>query len=292
MRATSFFFEQTSSFFKSAAAGSGEKLSAFKSVFATTSLPKVTLGNLADNPGARKKAVRVGRGGSRGKTSGRGHKGQGQRGTKKGPLFEGGQTPLYMRIPKRGFSNRPFMKEYERVGLGKLQYFIDMGKIDPTEKITLKTLRDAGVVSKSKVMRDGVKLLGTGGERFVTPVDIEVNKATPTAIGLVEKMGGKITTRFFDRIGLKVVMKPHKFPSYKPLPKLADPMNAKDIQYYTNPDNRGYLVDRIESLPYNPLSMHESVRHRVPAQDWRGRVIRSKGDGNNNDDNKNKARAA
>lgn len=123
----------------------------------------VRLNNLADNEGSHKRSKRVGRGigSGKGKTCGRGHKGQKARAGGKagrGPGFEGGQTPIYQRVPKRGFNNR-FATPMTVINLDKLQLFIDMGRIDANHKITLKELVDCGMVTCCKV-KFGIKLLG------------------------------------------------------------------------------------------------------------------------------------
>lgn len=123
----------------------------------------VRLNNLADNEGSHKRSKRLGRGigSGKGKTCGRGHKGQKSRSGGKagrGPGFEGGQTPIYQRVPKRGFNNR-FATPMTVINLDKLQLFIDMGRIDANKKITLKELVSCGMVTCSKI-KYGVKLLG------------------------------------------------------------------------------------------------------------------------------------
>jgi large subunit ribosomal protein L15 len=121
----------------------------------------IRLNNLTDNPGAIRKGKRLGRGigSGKGKTCGRGHKGQKARAGRSGPAlgFEGGQTPLYQRIPKRGFNNK-WATPMHPLNVDRLQLFIDMGRIDPTHTITMKTLTDSGLLKTSRV-KHGVKLL-------------------------------------------------------------------------------------------------------------------------------------
>ena len=146
------------------------------------------LNEISDNAGASKNRKRVGRGigSGKGKTAGRGHKGQKSRSGVSLLGFEGGQMPLYRRLPKRGFKN-PFSKDFSVINLGKLQVAIDTGKIDSKKDINYKVLQQAGIVSKSK---DGLKLLCKGALK--EKVTIEVSGASKTAIAAVEKVGGKV----------------------------------------------------------------------------------------------------
>src|SRR5580693_7893611 len=118
------------------------------------------LNDLRDNPGARKKPITVGRGigSGKGKTCGRGVKGQKARAGVAIKGFEGGQMPLHRRLPKRGFTN-VFRKEYNEVNLGRVQQAIDAGKLDPAATIDVETLIKAGVLRRA---RAGVRLLGSG----------------------------------------------------------------------------------------------------------------------------------
>lgn len=195
------------------------------------------LNNLSDNPGAVKKARRVGRGtgSSKGKTCGRGHKGQKSRsghGVK--PTFEGGQTPFYKTIPKRGFSNKKFAQPMTPLNVGKLQDYIDMGRLTPNKVLTMKDFVTAGMFKYNSI-KHGVKLLGEGKLR--TPVQLEISRASKTAIAAVEQAGGEITTVHYNRLALRALLKPHKF---KVLPRRAKPP-PKLMPYYTSFEKRGYL---------------------------------------------------
>jgi len=202
------------------------------------------LNNLSDNPGAIKTARRVGRGigSSKGKTCGRGHKGQKSRsGGGPSPLFEGGQTKFYKRIPKRGFTN-VHAEPMVPINVGTLQDYIDMGRLVPSdEPFTIKDLVDAGVTKCSSV-KHGVKLLAKGKERLRTPIKIEISRASEGAIEAVEGVGGEITTVHYNRLALRALLKPEKFDI---IPKRARPP-PKLMQYYTDYDKRGYLSPEIE----------------------------------------------
>jgi len=146
------------------------------------------LNEIRDNPGARKKFKALGRGigSGKGKTSGRGGKGQTARSGVALAGFEGGQTPLHRRLPKRGFT-KPFRKEYQLVNLGRLQKAIDTGKLDAGKPVDIEVLRKAGIVGK---VRDGVRLLAKG--ELKTALTIEVTGASKAAIEAVERSGGKV----------------------------------------------------------------------------------------------------
>jgi len=146
------------------------------------------LNEIRNNPGAHKRKAKVGRGSSSGlgKTSGRGVKGAKARTGNSVYGFEGGQMPLHMRMPKRGFRNI-FGTKFSELNLGRLQKAIDDKKVDISQKITGATLRAAGIVHKS---RDGVRLLGTG--ELTAKLDIEVAGASASAKEAIEKAGGTI----------------------------------------------------------------------------------------------------
>ena len=146
------------------------------------------LNELRDNPGAAKKAKRVGRGpgSGKGKTAGRGIKGQKSRSGVAINGYEGGQMPLYQRLPKRGFS-KPNRKAYAVVNLGLIQKFIDDKKIDAKAEITEDVLVESGLVRRKK---DGVRVLAKGD--FSAKATISVTGASKSAVAVVEKAGGSL----------------------------------------------------------------------------------------------------
>jgi large subunit ribosomal protein L15 len=148
------------------------------------------LNEIRDNEGAHKKRMRVGRGGGsgKGKTAGRGVKGQKSRSGVAIDGFEGGQMPLYMRMPKRGFNN-PFAKKLVEVNLWRIAEAIEAGKLDPKKPVNGETLVASGIVRR---LRDGVRLLGVG--ELKTKLDITVYSASASAAKAVEAAGGKLTT--------------------------------------------------------------------------------------------------
>jgi large subunit ribosomal protein L15 len=147
------------------------------------------LNELSPSPGSTKKRMRVGRGpgSGKGKTAGRGVKGQKARSGVALAGFEGGQMPLHMRMPKRGFNN-PNAKTFAEVNLWRIEQAIAAGKLDASQPIDAKALIAAGVVRRAW---DGVKLLGTG--ELTSKLDITVYAATASARAAVEAAGGTLT---------------------------------------------------------------------------------------------------
>ena len=146
------------------------------------------LNELKDNPGARKNKLRVGRGigSGKGKTAGRGHKGQKSRSGVAIKGFEGGQMPIHMRLPKRGFNNFT-KKKYTEITTGKLQSFIDKGLLKVDKEILENDLIDACNVKKSP---NGIKLLNKG--ELKSNIKITISKATQSTIELINSLGGSV----------------------------------------------------------------------------------------------------
>ena len=146
------------------------------------------LNELKDNAGARKGRMRVGRGigSGKGKTAGRGQKGQTSRSGVSIFGFEGGQMPLHMRLPKRGFNN-PFAKDYAEVNVGAIQKMIDAGRLDAKGTIDQAALQAGGLARGGK---DGVRLLGKG--ELKAKLALKVAGASKGAREAVEKAGGSI----------------------------------------------------------------------------------------------------
>ena len=147
------------------------------------------LNELRDNPGAARKSKRVARGpgSGKGKTAGRGIKGQTSRSGVALNGYEGGQMPLYRRLPKRGFS-KPNRLEFAVVNLGQLQAFVDAGKLDAKAAVTEDALVGAGVIRRKL---DGVRVLAKG--ELKAALNLTVAGASKAAVEAIEKAGGKIT---------------------------------------------------------------------------------------------------
>jgi len=148
----------------------------------------VKLNQIADKADASKTRKRVGRGigSGKGKTAGRGGKGQTARTGVAIKGFEGGQTPLHRRLPKRGFNNI-FAKEYNELNLDRIQQAVDAGKLDTKQPVTAAALKQAGLIRRVK---DGVRILGNG--ELKAAINFEVAGATKTAAAAIEKAGGSL----------------------------------------------------------------------------------------------------
>jgi large subunit ribosomal protein L15 len=146
------------------------------------------LNEIRDNPGARKKRMRVGRGigSGKGKTSGRGVKGQKARTGVRLGGFEGGQMPLHRRLPKRGFTNL-FRTRYQIVNTGRIQSALDEGRIGSGDVITAEVLHSVGLIRSSS---KPVRLLAKGD--ITSAVTLSLNSASASAVAAVEKAGGKV----------------------------------------------------------------------------------------------------
>lgn len=146
------------------------------------------LDNIRDNPGARKSKMRIcrGIGSGKGKTGGRGGKGQTARTGVSINGFEGGQMPLFRRLPKRGFKNI-FSHHFSEVNLGRLEEALKAGKLDAKKPVTGEALVAAGLITR---LRDGVRILGKG--ELKTKISAEVHGASKAAIAAIEKAGGSI----------------------------------------------------------------------------------------------------
>ena len=149
------------------------------------------LNTIRDNKGARKSLTRVGRGigSGKGKTAGRGHKGQKSRSgvSIKGIGFEGGQTPIYRRLPKRGFNNSVFTKDFAIINLGDIQSLIDAKLIKDT--VNAEILKSLNIIRNAK---DGLKVLGTG--ELKSAIKVEAVAFSAKAKEAIEKVGGSVVS--------------------------------------------------------------------------------------------------
>lgn len=211
------------------------------------------LGYLNPSEGSTHNYKRLGRGASsgKGKTSGRGQKGQKARG--KAPWWlEGGQTPYYKRFPMTGFRN-PAKKEFEELKLLRIQEFWKNGRI-PLEKgetLTMDVMVKCGLITRT--LKDGVKILANGASSYNVPLNIEASKASETAIEVIEKAGNSFNAKYFSKLGLRVHLNPEKFLlKFGYIPLESRPSHQKDIDYYSNPGKRGYL-DKDRSILLEPL---------------------------------------
>ena len=150
------------------------------------------LNDIRDNPGAHYRAKRVGRGigSGKGKTSARGGKGQTARTGVALNGFEGGQTPLHRRLPKRGFRRTAFQSDYKIVNLGRLQQAVEAGKLKTDQQVDGAALVAAGILRRAG---DGIRLLAKG--ELKVPLTLEVAGASKAAVAAVEKLGGKVVVK-------------------------------------------------------------------------------------------------
>ena len=236
----------------------------------------MALNNLRDNPHAKYDKVRVGRGNGsgKGKTAGRGHNGQNSRSGGGVPLgFEGGQTPLARTLPKRGFVNKHRMV-FTPVNLGRLQDFIDAGRLDPSKTLTMKDFVDARLIDPR--VKNGVKLLAKlererdefgnfafdeEGKALYVPfrhtVNVEVSRVSREAKEIIESLGGRVTRVHYNKLGFRALLKPHKFPDG--LPRPARP-----------PIGLRRQVDRAGTLPAPAPPGYEAPFYYVPPEtEWK-----------------------
>ena len=157
------------------------------------------LNQISDNDGATKDRMRVGRGigSGKGKTAGRGVKGQKARTGVSIKGFEGGQMPLHRRLPKRGFNNI-HAADLNEVNLGRIQEALDAGKLDKAATVTVEALVAAGILARA---RDGVKLLGVG--ELTVKLAFEVTRASKSAVEAVEKAGGSVTVVYAQGVSTR-----------------------------------------------------------------------------------------
>nr|POF14128.1 54s ribosomal protein l10, mitochondrial [Quercus suber] len=229
------------------------------------------LSSLSDTKGAYNKRIRRGRGPSsgKGKTSGRGHKGQKQHG--KVPAgFNGGQTPDWVVAGSRGFKNH-FAADIAPINLNRIQDWINQKRLDASQPITLKELERSRCTHGIK---DGVKLLARGKEELTTPINIVVSRASAEAIAAVERVGGSVTTRYYTNFAIRKIKKGDMDPMHslqsrilmspasddgveaaqqamseerrKFRYRLPDPTKRKDLEYYRDAAKRGYLSHMVQ----------------------------------------------
>lgn len=126
--------------------------------------------------------------------------------------------------------------------MDRLQYWIDQGRLNPSEPITIRELYQSRCIHR---VADGVKLLGDGASHLTTPIQIVVSRASQSAIQAVEAAGGSIVCRYYNATSLRALLQPHKWLfKNKPLPHFADPVSKRDLLWYSSPNNRGYLALR------------------------------------------------
>jgi len=199
---------------------------------------RVTLQSLAPAQGATQQRKRVGRGNGSGtgKTAGKGHKGQKARSGNGKPRrgFEGGQTPIMRRFPKRGFTNQT-TKTWQPVNLDRIQEWIIQGRLmsTPEHPITARELLRSGCVHD---VHDGIKVLGDGALELTVPIHIQPSRASRLAIEAIERAGGSVVCTYYNALALKDCVQGRTDR------KSAEPMKRADILWYSEFRNRGYMA--------------------------------------------------
>jgi large subunit ribosomal protein L15 len=194
-----------------------------------------------------------------GKTSTRGMKGQKSRTGGSIPLqFEGGQTPLFRRLPKVGFSNAPFKTEFQPVNLWKVQRWVESGRIDASQPITMKVLVDSGCVGRH--VRDGIALCAGGHKTWsLQGVKFEVSRASERAVATVEAAGGLVTSVYHTPLTLRAHLHPEKFQT---LPRTPRPP-PKKMPYYLSDQHRGQF-SRVVQLRHAAANAPPAADPRAP----------------------------
>lgn len=156
------------------------------------------------------------------------------------PGFEGGQTPFYLRMPKKGFHN-PASKSYTELNVDRIQHLIDTGRLDASTPITLKSFIDAGI----NVSLDGLKVLGGGKAHLRQPIEIHATRFTKGAIQAIEAVGGKVLAVYHSAEGIRQLRNPvryaKKHPELASLP-LEAPNGLRERLFYSSENGRGYLA--------------------------------------------------
>lgn len=246
-----------------------------------------TLNNLWDNDGARKERIRVGRGNGsgKGKTCGKGHKGQKARSPNLHRGFEGGQAPLHLRIPKRGFNKDRFnrAKPLTKINLCDIAYAVEKKRIDPTQTITINDLYNAGVMKKCEF---GVKLLARGAGKIKglgLVLDLEVSDASEAAVEAVKELGGSVKAVYNTKQTLRRNLMPHKYHKKEvrtpmPPPKKVLKLEAlKDkgliVDYPTAPWFEEYKAQKIaeaEAVAKRKMTDGETLIPKIPMDRFEG----------------------
>lgn len=199
------------------------------------------MSDLGPAAGATRQRNRVGRGpgSDRGKTCGRGQKGQKARGKVKS-WFEGGQTPITKLFPKTGFtSQRPQPKT---INLQDLQRLVDRKRLDPSKPITMRELYRSRYFGN---MKTGVKILAGHPLKFTqTNLHISATSATERAMQRIEELGGSFTAQYYTPLGLRTLTRPEAtLRKYGRIPLRAAPIDRRNIEFYRDASRKGYLVD-------------------------------------------------
>ncbi|CAD6584201.1 MAG: YmL10 [Tremellales sp. Tagirdzhanova-0007] len=238
----------------------------------------VSLGNLKPAPGSHRPTTRIGRGigsGKGGHTTGRGHKGAKARGTGNPYVgFEGGQTPLHKKLPKRGFFNFT-SKKYAPLPIARLQKWLQASRIDSAQPITIRSVIHSNLVHGLSKL-DGIKLIGkVASDLPLPPLVVHLSRFTESAAKAILDAGGEVKAVYHNRLGLRQEMFPDRFVGREV--KQAKPTLRADIEYYTDPEKFGYLADQKEAfLKERGFDPESALHRRVLAKVARGRTEEEK----------------
>lgn len=209
------------------------------------SLPRVTLGNIRDNPGARMCKKR-GRGQHGGDKHGAGNKGSLARQNFGRIGYETGNNPFYLRPPNEPYyRGHHLLRQYPPLSMAQLQLMIDTDRLDISEPIDLVAIFNTGLYRiASDQNQFGLNLIAEGIDTFTAKINIEVQWASECVIAAIERAGGVITTAYYDQHSLQAMQNPSKF-FQRGIPIVRRMLPPPDVmEYYTDPTKRGYLADQ------------------------------------------------
>ncbi|XP_072936751.1 large ribosomal subunit protein uL15m [Epargyreus clarus] len=238
-----------------------------KSLSMLRSLPRISLGNIRDNPGSRANTKR-GRGQHGGDKHGAGNKGSGQRQNYMRLGYETGNNPFYLRFPQEHYyKGHHHRRQYPPMSLQQLQSIIDKDRIDTTKPIDIASIVKSGVYNFFPDQKQfGVHLTDEGADIFAAKVNIEVQWASEQVIAAIEKNGGVITTAYYDPHSLFLLKDPKKFfETGQAIPRRMIPP-PDVIEYYTSAESRGYLADP-EKVSQERLKLAQKYGYQLPELD-------------------------
>ncbi|XP_022836530.1 39S ribosomal protein L15, mitochondrial [Spodoptera litura] len=235
-----------------------------KSLSMLRSLPRISLGNIRNNPKSKQSSKR-GRGQHGGDKHGAGNKGSGQRQNYMRLGYETGNNPFYLRVPQEHYyRGHHLRREYPPLSLHQLQTIIDTDRLDITKPIDIASIIKSGLYKFFPDQKQfGVQLTDEGADFFAAKINIEVQWASEQVIAAIEKNGGVITTAYYDPHSLMLLKNPKKFfESGQAIPRrMIPPPDA--IEYYTSAETRGYLADP-EEISKERLKLAQKYGYSLP----------------------------
>ncbi|CAF4757989.1 39S ribosomal protein L15, mitochondrial [Pieris napi] len=235
-----------------------------KSLAMLRSLPRISLGNLRDNPGYKKNPKR-GRGQHGGDKHGAGNKGSGQRMNYMRLGYETGNNPFYLRMPQEHYyRGHHFRRQYPPLSLQEVQLLIDKNRLDISKPIDIASIVKSGLYNFFPDQKHfGVNLTDEGVDNFAAKINIEVQWASEQVIAAIERNGGVITTAYYDPHSLFLLKDPKQFfENGQSIPRrMIPPPDA--IEYYTSAKNRGYLADP-QAISQDRLRLAQKYGYELP----------------------------